>query len=87
MDIRDVNQPMLLAERGPRKEPVVAHLVPELCLIAGLTNEMRRDISVKQAIIRQSRMEPSQWKRRITEFIRTLTGYCLIFTLSSSLTS
>ena len=77
MDIRDVNQPMLLAERGPRKEPVVAHLVPELCLIAGLTNDLRRDTGVKQAMIRHSRMDPSERKRRITEFIRTLTGYCL----------
>lgn len=53
----------------------MVRLVPELCRVAGLTNDMRRDMSVKQAIIRHSRMEPSERKRRITEFLRKLTGY------------
>lgn len=65
-DIRDVKQPMLIsvAERRiigqKEKEPITLYLVPELCCLTGLTDNMRSDFKVMRDIAAHTRVTPNQ---------------------------
>ena len=60
---------------GARSDAPPVRLVAEFCLMAGLPSEMRRDLNVRQAIIRESCIEPRERFERMNEFVEDLSRF------------
>ncbi|XP_074604112.1 piwi-like protein 1 [Brevipalpus obovatus] len=74
--IRDDRQPLLLVKpterqkRGGQDEPIV--LIPELCLLTGLTDQMRNDFDLRSEIGRHTRLDPATRETKLRNFMRSL---------------
>ncbi|XP_074604110.1 piwi-like protein 1 [Brevipalpus obovatus] len=74
--IRDDRQPLLLVKpterqrRGGQDEPIV--LIPELCLMTGLTDQMRNDFDLRSQIDRHTRLDPATRETKLRNFMRSL---------------
>ncbi|XP_077498582.1 piwi-like protein 1 [Amblyomma americanum] len=71
--IRDMRQPLLVVR--PKEKDLRAgrtqniYLVPELCVLTGLTDEMRAKVSVMRDLAQHTRVEPSKRVRNLLEFM------------------
>ncbi|XP_069699949.1 piwi-like protein Ago3 isoform X2 [Periplaneta americana] len=78
IDIRDEMQPLLLNRlkrkiRGEGDVEQMVCLVPELCHLTGLTDEMRSDFRVMKDISMYTRITPNQRQAALKKFIRNIT--------------
>lgn len=76
--IRDLGQPMLVSKSKPKDirsgEPELVYLVPELCRMTGLTDEMVSNISLMRAVADITRVGPQQRIARLMKFNQRLLG-------------
>lgn len=79
VEIKDPSQPMLLAKENRAKrydgtgdEDGSVYLVPELCNIAGLTEDQRNDNRVKMDLIRSSQINPMDRVKHARAFLKRL---------------
>jgi len=70
--ILDLNQPLLLARRGSKNTPCVK-LMPELCRLVGLSENMRKNETFKMALIKQTRLNPAQRQSMTAGFVGRLS--------------
>ncbi|XP_050023605.1 piwi-like protein 1 [Dermacentor andersoni] len=76
--IRDARQPLLVCRpkekdlRAGRTENI--YLVPELCVLTGLTDEMRANVSVMRDLAQHTRIDPPKRVRNLLEFIQRING-------------
>ncbi|KAF5284570.1 hypothetical protein FQR65_LT02396 [Abscondita terminalis] len=74
IDIKDVAQPLLLnkqTRKGQNAEEVDRYicLVPELCYLTGLTDEMRADFKVMKDVSMYTRVTPNQRSNALRTFL------------------
>ena len=88
--IKDLNQPMLLSVvktkdsgTGERTEKQV-HLVPEVCYMTGLTDQMRSNFRVMQDLAQYTKQDPDKKSRTLTEFKQTVDASAEASTLLES---
>ncbi|KAH7946707.1 hypothetical protein HPB52_003764 [Rhipicephalus sanguineus] len=80
--IRDVQQPLLVCR--PKEKDIRAgrtdnvYLIPELCVLTGLTDEMRANVSVMRDLAQHTRVEPTKRVRNLLEFIGRINGHAEI---------
>jgi len=76
--ITNLSQPMLKVvpnnKRRREEESRVTLLVPELCNIAGLTEEQKNDDQLKMDLIRASQVHPNDRVKHLREFLQTFHG-------------
>ncbi|XP_053668033.1 protein aubergine-like [Anopheles marshallii] len=73
--IRDPKQPMLLSQPNERlgiDKPIL--LVPELCRLTGITDDMRRDFNLMRAIADHTRIGADMRIQRLERFNERLQG-------------
>ncbi|XP_077548297.1 piwi-like protein 1 [Haemaphysalis longicornis] len=76
--IQDANQPLLVCRpkekdrRAGRNENTF--LVPELCMLTGLTDEMRANSTVMRDLATRTRVEPPKRVQNLLEFIARING-------------
>ncbi|XP_077497906.1 piwi-like protein 1 [Amblyomma americanum] len=76
--IRHMRQPLLVVRpkdkdlRAGRKQNI--YLVPELCVLMGLTDEMRANVSVMRYLAQHTRVEPSKRVRNLLEFMERINN-------------
>jgi len=80
IDIKDLGQPLLLSRlktkiRGKDEVERMVCLVPELCYLTGLTDEMRSDFHVMKDISMYTRITPNQRQGAIKKFVRNIQGW------------
>ncbi|XP_071068407.1 piwi-like protein 4 isoform X2 [Dasypus novemcinctus] len=67
--LSDLNQPVLVSllksRRGDDTEPRVAHLLPELCFLTGLTDQAASDFQLMKALAQKTRLPPSDRQQRL----------------------
>ncbi|XP_038059144.1 piwi-like protein 1 [Patiria miniata] len=74
-DITDMEQPLLISrpkkkdERRGMTGPI--HLIPELCMLTGLSDDVRADFHVMKDIAQHTRISPDQRVRTLTTFINS----------------
>jgi aubergine-like protein len=74
IDIKDLGQPLLLSRlktkiRGKDEVERLVCLVPELCFLTGLTDEMRSDFHVMRDISMYTRITPNQRQAAVKKFV------------------
>nr|XP_009860146.1 piwi-like protein 1 isoform X1 [Ciona intestinalis]XP_018669549.1 piwi-like protein 1 isoform X1 [Ciona intestinalis]XP_026692672.1 piwi-like protein 1 isoform X1 [Ciona intestinalis]XP_026692673.1 piwi-like protein 1 isoform X1 [Ciona intestinalis]XP_026692674.1 piwi-like protein 1 isoform X1 [Ciona intestinalis]XP_026692675.1 piwi-like protein 1 isoform X2 [Ciona intestinalis]XP_026692676.1 piwi-like protein 1 isoform X3 [Ciona intestinalis] len=75
--IRDTNQPLLLSR--PKQSEIrkggleVVHLVPELCTVTGLTDELRADFNTMKRLAVYTKQGPTKRKQALKSFIQRIT--------------
>uniref|UniRef100_A0A224YKC6 Aubergine n=1 Tax=Rhipicephalus zambeziensis TaxID=60191 RepID=A0A224YKC6_9ACAR len=80
--IRDMQQPLLVCR--PKEKDIRAgrtdnvYLIPELCVLTGLTDEMRANVSVMRDLAQHTRVEPTKRVRNLLEFIGRINGHAEI---------
>lgn len=83
VDVRHLDQPMLVSKLKPRKidllkgkkdEHRVAALVPELCFLTGLTDEQRANYKVMTDLANITRLTPPQRVENLNKFVKKLMG-------------
>ncbi|KAG0411858.1 hypothetical protein HPB47_010996 [Ixodes persulcatus] len=78
IDIQDTEQPLLLHRDKPRRdapegeEPRLVCLVPELCVLTGLTDEMRSDFRIMKDIAGHTRVNPNQRQLALQQFVKNV---------------
>jgi len=79
IEIMDKDQPLLL--HRPKKKALaeqdvekVICLVPELCLLTGMTDAMRADFRVMQEVAKFTRISPQKRLENIDNFVRRVNG-------------
>lgn len=78
MDITDMKQPMLVTKtkakglRGGQSE--IALLIPELCLVTGLTDRERTDFNFMRAMADHTRVGPQPRINKLIAFNQRLQG-------------
>ncbi|XP_063696838.1 protein aubergine-like [Culicoides brevitarsis] len=74
--IRDTKQPLLISKSEDKRqrsgECDLIALVPELCRLTGLTDEMRSNFRLMKAVAEHTRVGPAQRVRRLLDFNRRL---------------
>jgi len=77
IDIRDADQPMLI--HRPKKKAVgeenvekLICLVPELCLLTGMTDSMRADFRIMKEVSNFTRLNPEKRKEAIAKFVKAI---------------
>lgn len=72
--IRDMNQPLLLHRPKFKKDNHVETicLVPEVCLLTGLTEEMRTNFTLMKAVADVTRVKPDIREEKLCEFLTEL---------------
>lgn len=79
MTIRDQGQPMLVSrmktksagEEGTEK---VLYLVPEFCLLTGMTDAMRADYKIMQEVAKYTRISPQKRIEHMANFVSRVNG-------------
>uniref|UniRef100_A0A6G1SM65 Piwi-like protein 1 n=1 Tax=Aceria tosichella TaxID=561515 RepID=A0A6G1SM65_9ACAR len=61
-------------QRRREQESKVTLLVPELCNIAGLTEQQRNDFRLKRDLIQKSQVSPTDRVRHLRQFLQTFHG-------------
>ncbi|XP_064106512.1 piwi-like protein Siwi [Macrobrachium nipponense] len=75
--IKDPNQPMLLSKpkkRDLRRGSGMIYLVPELCVMTGLTDEMRQDFNMMRDLSHYMRMTPDKRVATLLRFNQDLSS-------------
>lgn len=75
LDIVDKNQPMLIHRPRKRSEGDIEkliYLVPELCIMSGLTDELRKDFKVMKEIASVTRITPAQRHQRLRSYLEAV---------------
>ncbi|XP_077488732.1 piwi-like protein 1 [Amblyomma americanum] len=76
--IRDMRQPLLVCR--PKEKDLRAgrtqniYLVPELCVLTGLTDEMRANVTVMRDMAQHTRVEPSKRWRNLLVFMERINN-------------
>ncbi|XP_077485667.1 piwi-like protein 1 [Amblyomma americanum] len=76
--IRDMRQPLLVCRpkdkdlRAGRTQNI--YLVPELCVLTELTEEMRANVSMMRDLAQHTDVEPSKWVRNLLEFMARINN-------------
>lgn len=74
--IRDPNQPMLVSKAKARQvrggSPEEFFLVPELCRLTGITDQMRNNFHLMKAMSEHTRVDPRNRQERLKDFNRRL---------------
>uniref|UniRef100_A0A2H1V8Y3 SFRICE_015587 n=1 Tax=Spodoptera frugiperda TaxID=7108 RepID=A0A2H1V8Y3_SPOFR len=77
INIRDVDQPLLISRSKPRDiragMPELIYLVPELCRQTGLTEEMRNNFKLTKALDAHTKIGPDIRVNKLLQFNRNLT--------------
>lgn len=77
-EIRHKNQPLLISKSKSKEMraglPESVYLVPELCRLTGLTDEMRSNFKLMSALAEHTRVGPSQRINKLIAFSRRLRG-------------
>ncbi|XP_039110938.1 piwi-like protein 4 [Hyaena hyaena] len=67
--LSDLNQPVLVSllktKRNNNIEPRVAHLIPELCFLTGLTCQATSDFQLMKAVAEETRLSPLGRQQRL----------------------
>lgn len=80
IEIRDLKQPLLIHRKETRKsgseEPVVMVfcIIPEICYLTGLTDEMRNDFKVMRDIATYTRISPNQRVNALNQFCKRVNS-------------
>ncbi|XP_015904269.2 piwi-like protein Ago3 [Parasteatoda tepidariorum] len=74
IDIEDSKQPLLISKAKKREmkegeEPRLICLIPELCFMTGLTDEMRNDFKVMRDVASYTRVTPENRQLALMKFI------------------
>lgn len=75
IEIRDIKQPLLLHRKSIKisgsseKEDRIICLVPELCYLTGLTDQMRNDFRVMKSIAEYTRLTPAHRMQALQKFV------------------
>jgi aubergine-like protein len=86
--IMDMSQPMLVSLRKKRdarsEQDSLIYLVPELCSMTGLSEQMRKNFSLMRDLAECTRLVPSQRMERLQHFNRRLktnsmVSYCNVW--------
>lgn len=78
INIQDDHQPLLVVQpnerqrRGGQDQPIM--LIPELCIMTGLTDQMRRNMQLKKAMDDMTRIDPTGRTNALSRFIQRLEG-------------
>ncbi|KAG8319564.1 Piwi-like protein 2, partial [Homalodisca vitripennis] len=75
IQIHDFQQPLLVHRPKPSKRPGgtgLLMLIPELCYMTGLTEEMRNDFKVMKDVSNYTRVNPNQRQRLLQDFIDSI---------------
>ncbi len=61
VEVRDLKQPLLVnyVKRSQLPDPIRICLIPELCFVAGLTENQRSDFRVMSEVAKFTRLKPS----------------------------
>nr|BAG69146.1 Piwi [Botryllus primigenus] len=73
--VSEKNQPMLLSrpkKREARRQIEAIHLIPELCTVTGLTDELRSDFHTMKALAEHTKQGPVKRAQAVTNFIRRI---------------
>ncbi|XP_065207417.1 piwi-like protein Siwi [Planococcus citri] len=74
--IRDHNQPLLITRSNARARrsgaAELVYLIPELCIMTGLTDEMRSNYQLMRALAQHTSVNPGERKNRLMGFNRRL---------------
>jgi len=77
IDIKDLNQPLLLhrvkKKNQNEKEVKLICLVPELCMLTGMSDAMRTDFKIMKEVGNYTRASPEQRIKSISKFISILS--------------
>nr|XP_036866974.1 piwi-like protein 4 [Manis javanica] len=67
--LSDLNQPVLVSllksKRHDNSEPQMAHLIPELCFLTGLSDQATSDFRVMKAVAEETRLSPLERQQRL----------------------
>ncbi|XP_077915306.1 piwi-like protein 4 [Halichoerus grypus] len=67
--LSDLNQPVLVSllksKRNDNTEARVAHLIPELCFLTGLTRQATSDFQLMKAVAEEMRLSPLERQQRL----------------------
>ncbi|KAM5224617.1 piwi-like protein 4 isoform 6-T11 [Hipposideros larvatus] len=67
--LSDLNQPMLVSllksKRNDNAEAQMAHLIPELCFLTGLTSRVTSDFQLMKAVAEKTRLSPLERQQRL----------------------
>lgn len=76
MKIYDLDQPLLVNLTKPRErrdgKPEYVYLVPELCRLTGMTEEMRGNFSLMRDLSEHTRINPPVRLKRLENFNQRL---------------
>ncbi|XP_039273647.1 piwi-like protein 1 [Styela clava] len=75
--VNDKQQPLLLSrpkKREARRGLEVIHLVPELCTVTGLTDELRSDFHTMKALAEHTKQGPTKRVQALSNFIKRISG-------------
>eukprot|EP00743_Colponemidia_sp_Colp-15_P003871 GILK01004178.1.p1 GENE.GILK01004178.1~~GILK01004178.1.p1 ORF type:complete len:796 (+),score=135.52 GILK01004178.1:65-2389(+) len=71
--IKDGEQPLLVVEQRRTKDRI--YLVPELCSLTGLTDDMRRDFQLMKDMGQHTRLKPTDRLREGTGLVTSILGH------------
>jgi len=75
IEVKDKNQPLLLhIKRNRDGTEQNIYLVPELCAIAGLSDEMAGDYNAMKQISVYTKLNPDDRMKKVTRLLKLLTG-------------
>ncbi|KAL1122035.1 hypothetical protein AAG570_003441 [Ranatra chinensis] len=78
IQITDRNQPLIVSRRkgkvGGKEVSDLVCLVPELCFMTGLTDNLRNDMKVMKDIATCTRISPMQRKHALNQFIKNVNS-------------
>lgn len=76
--IKDPKQPLLVSKANARQlrggAPEEFYLVPELCRLTGMTDQMRDDKFLMRDLAQYTRVDPRGRQQRLNDFARRMTG-------------
>ena len=87
--IEELQQPLILSKpkkkdiRGGQEENIV--LIPELCLVTGISDEMRRNFELMRDIAAQMKMSPGNRVKSLKKFnnrLQMTKDVCIFFYLT-----
>ncbi|XP_072378370.1 piwi-like protein Siwi [Diabrotica undecimpunctata] len=78
INIRERRQPLLVSRSKPREiragMPEVVYLIPELCKLTGLSDRMRENFKLMQALADHTRVGPVDRMRKLQDFCKRFLG-------------
>ncbi|KAL6063565.1 Piwi-like protein 1 [Balamuthia mandrillaris] len=73
--IRDLQQPLLIHRRSRRgQEDDIIYLIPELCSMTGISDQMRADFRVMRDIATHTRVFPDTRMTKVSDFVKAVNA-------------